>query len=139
MKNSQKTSAPQRLRLSQSNLRNPQGVKCGSIPPRRLLDRTIPYRFDGRHVGDRSVAPRRGKQSMRSLRKLWGFALAATAWALVMMCLLLPGRAEATVPQAPNQQSVLAISASGSGNTLNISGSLTASRQAAGEAEGVPA
>ena len=66
---------------------------------------------------------------MRSLRKLWGFALAGTAWALVMMCWLLPGRAEATVPQAPNQQSVLTISASGSGNTLNISGSLTAGGQ----------
>jgi len=66
---------------------------------------------------------------MRSLRKLCGFALAATAWALVMGCWLLPGRAEATVPQAPNQQSVLTISASGNGNTLNISGSLTAGGQ----------
>ena len=66
---------------------------------------------------------------MRSLRKLWGFALAGTAWALVMMCWLLPGRAEATVPQAPNQQSVLTISASGNGNTLNISGSLAAGGQ----------
>lgn len=66
---------------------------------------------------------------MRSLRKLWGFALAATAWALVMMCWLLPGRAEATVPQAPNQQSVLTISASANGNTLGISGSLTAAGQ----------
>ena len=66
---------------------------------------------------------------MRSLRKLWGFALAGTAWALVMMCWLLPGRAEATVPQAPNQQSVLTISASGNGNTLNIAGSLTAGGQ----------
>jgi len=66
---------------------------------------------------------------MRSLRKLWGFALAATAWALVMGCWLLPGRAEATVPQAPNQQSVLTISASGNGNTLNISGSLAAGGQ----------
>ncbi|HEX7396227.1 MAG TPA: Ig-like domain-containing protein [Propionibacteriaceae bacterium] len=66
---------------------------------------------------------------MRSLRKLWRFALAATAWALVMGCWLLPGRAEATVPQAPNQQSVLTISASGNGNTLNISGRLTAGGQ----------
>ena len=66
---------------------------------------------------------------MRSLRKLCGFALAATAWALVMMCWLLPVRAEAAVPQAPNQQSVLTISASGNGNTLNISGSLTAGGQ----------
>jgi hypothetical protein len=66
---------------------------------------------------------------MRSLRKLWGFALAGTAWALVMMCWLLPGRAEATVPQAPNQQSVLTISAAGNGSTLTISGSLTAGGQ----------
>lgn len=66
---------------------------------------------------------------MRSLRKLWGFALAGTAWALIMMCWLLPGRAEATVPQAPIQQSVLTISASGNGNTLNISGKLTAGGQ----------
>ena len=66
---------------------------------------------------------------MRSLRKLWGFALAATALALVMGCWLLPGRADATVPQAPNQPSVLTVSASGSGSTLNISGSLTAGGQ----------
>ena len=46
-----------------------------------------------------------------------------------MMCWLLPGRAEATVPQAPNQQSVLTISAAGNGNTLTISGSLTAGGQ----------
>ncbi len=63
---------------------------------------------------------------MRSLRKLWGFALAAIAWALVMGCWLLPGRADATVPQAPNQQSALTISAAANGNTLSISGSLTA-------------
>jgi hypothetical protein len=63
---------------------------------------------------------------MRSLRKLWGFALAAIAWALVMGCWLLPGRADATVPQAPNQQSALTISAAANGNTLGISGSLTA-------------
>jgi hypothetical protein len=46
-----------------------------------------------------------------------------------MMCWLVPGQAEATVPQAPNPQSVLTISASGNGNTLNISGSLTAGGQ----------
>jgi len=63
---------------------------------------------------------------MRSLRKLWGFALAAIACALVMGCWLLPGRADATVPQAPNQQSALTVSAAPNGNTLGISGSLTA-------------
>ena len=63
---------------------------------------------------------------MRSLRKLWGFALAAIACALVMSCWFLPGRADATVPQAPNQQSALTVSAAANGNTLGISGSLTA-------------
>jgi len=67
---------------------------------------------------------------MRSLRKLWGFALAAAAWALVMGCWLLPGQASATVPQAPNQQSVLTLSAdNGSGNTIVFSGTLTAGGQ----------
>lgn len=63
---------------------------------------------------------------MRSLRKLWGLALAAIACALVMGCWLLPGRADATVPQAPNQPSALTVSAAANGNTLGISGSLTA-------------
>jgi hypothetical protein len=43
-----------------------------------------------------------------------------------MSCWLLPGRADATVPQAPNQQSALTVAAAANGNTLGISGSLTA-------------
>ena len=67
---------------------------------------------------------------MRSLRKLWGFALAAAAWALILGCWLLPGQANATVPQAPNPQSVLTLSAdNGSGNTIVFSGTLTAAGQ----------
>ena len=66
---------------------------------------------------------------MRSLRILRGFALAGTAWALVMLCWLVPSRANADVPQAPNQQSVLTIVAQGDTNTLSLTGILTAGGQ----------
>ncbi len=68
---------------------------------------------------------------MKSLRILWGFALAATAWALVMLCWLVPSRANADVPQAPTQQSVLTIVAKGdaNANTLSLTGTLTAGGQ----------
>lgn len=66
---------------------------------------------------------------MRSLRILRGFALAGTAWALVMLCWLLPSRASADVPQAPNQQTVLTIVAQGDTNTFSLTGTLTAGGQ----------
>jgi hypothetical protein len=67
---------------------------------------------------------------MRSLRILWGFALAGTAWALVMVSWLLPVQANAEMPQAPNQQTVLTITADGSGGNLALSGTLTSGGQA---------
>ena len=66
---------------------------------------------------------------MRSLRILQGFALAGTAWALIMLCWLVPSRANADVPQAPNQQSVLTLVAQGDTNTLSLTGILTAGGQ----------
>ena len=69
---------------------------------------------------------------MRSLRILRVFALAATAWAIAVLCLLVPVRAQAEVPQAPAQQSVLTITGSSKGSNLTLSGSLTANGQGIG-------
>jgi hypothetical protein len=66
---------------------------------------------------------------MRSLRILWGFALAGIAWGLAIVCWMVPARANADVPQAPNQQSVLTVVAQASGNQLSLSGTLTSGGQ----------
>ena len=66
---------------------------------------------------------------MRSLRILRGFALAGTAWALVMLCWLFPQRADADVPQAPAQQSVVTIQAQSDGTNLSLTGTLTSGGQ----------
>jgi hypothetical protein len=66
---------------------------------------------------------------MRSLRNLWGFALAGLAWALAMVCWLIPARASADVPQAPTQPTILTVVAQASGNQLILTGTLTATGQ----------
>jgi hypothetical protein len=72
---------------------------------------------------------------MRSLRILRGFTLAATAWALAMVCWLLPVRANAEMPQAPLQQTVLTITAAPKDGGLALSGTLTAGGQPVANAD----
>ena len=66
---------------------------------------------------------------MKSLRILWGFALAGTAWALLTLSVLLPVRANAVMPEAPSQQSVLTVAIDTSSGNLALSGTLTAGGQ----------
>ncbi len=62
---------------------------------------------------------------MRSLRILRVLALTGTAWALAMLCWLLPVRADASLPQAPNPQTALTIVVDTTGGDLALSGTLT--------------
>jgi len=66
---------------------------------------------------------------MRSLRFLWGSALAVMTWALVMLCWLVPVRAQAGVPQAPAAPTILTVSAQNQKSTLALTGSLTSQGQ----------
>lgn len=67
---------------------------------------------------------------MRYLRKLRGLLLAGSAWALVMLAWLFPVPAQATLPQAPTQNSNLTLSVGGDGTTsISLTGRLTSSGQ----------
>ncbi len=66
---------------------------------------------------------------MKSLRFLWGFTLAATAWALLMTTWLLPAPAHAEMPQAPPQQTTLTVAVDTTGSQLVVSGTLTFNKQ----------
>jgi hypothetical protein len=67
----------------------------------------------------------KGKQSMRYLRKVRGLLLAGSAWGLVMFCWLLPVPSQATVPQAPNQNTNLTLTVGGNSNVVTLTGRLT--------------
>lgn len=62
---------------------------------------------------------------MRYLRKVRGLLLAGSAWGLVMLAWLLPVPSHATVPQAPNQNTNLTVTAGGDSSALTLSGRLT--------------
>lgn len=66
---------------------------------------------------------------MKSLRILWGFALAATAWALLLTTWLLPVPAHAEMPKAPPQQSTLTVVVDTTGSQLSVTGTLTFNKQ----------
>lgn len=66
---------------------------------------------------------------MKSLRILWGFALAVAAGALLLVSWLVPVPADAAMPQAPGSQASLTVAVDVTGNTVTISGTLTGGGQ----------
>ena len=62
---------------------------------------------------------------MRYLRKVRRLLVAGSAWGLVMLCWLLPVPSQATVPQAPAQNTNLTLNVGGDSNSVSLSGKLT--------------
>jgi len=62
---------------------------------------------------------------MRYLRKVRGLLLAGSAWGLVMLCWVLPLPSQATVPQAPNQNTNLTLSVGSDASSVTLTGKLT--------------